>query len=161
MRNAVVMAIKDLHLLWRDKFALFWVLIFPLMMALFVGAIFGGSGPTAGLSLIVVDLDSTAASRAFVETLNRSGAIRLAVPDTRSTHTRDTARRSVASGDATKASMIGGQITACLGDTFKGALGAAGSLKANVKVSVDVKASASASGSGSAKGGTGWSESPQ
>jgi hypothetical protein len=59
------------------------------------------------------------------------------------------------SGDATKATMIGGQITACLGETFKGALGAAGSLKANVNVSVDVKASASASGSagGSAKGG--------
>ena len=61
MRNAVVMAIKDLHLLWRDKFGLFWVVVFPLMMALFVGAIFGGSGPTAGMSLAVVDLDSTAA----------------------------------------------------------------------------------------------------
>jgi hypothetical protein len=59
------------------------------------------------------------------------------------------------SGDATKATMIGGQITACLGETFKGALSAAGSLKANVKVSVDVKASASASAGGSAKGGTG------
>jgi hypothetical protein len=59
------------------------------------------------------------------------------------------------SGDATKATMIAGQITACLGDTFKGAIGAAGSLKANVKVSVDVKASASASAGGSAKGGTG------
>ncbi len=59
------------------------------------------------------------------------------------------------SGDPAKAGLIGGQITACLGDTFKGALGAAGSLKANVNVSVDVKASASASGGGSAKGGTG------
>lgn len=51
------------------------------------------------------------------------------------------------SGDAAKASMIAGQITACLGETFKGALAAAGSLKADVNVSVDVKASASASGS--------------
>ncbi len=59
------------------------------------------------------------------------------------------------SGDPAKAGMIGGQITACLGDTFKGALSAAGSMKANVKVSVDVKASASASAGGSAKGGTG------
>jgi hypothetical protein len=62
------------------------------------------------------------------------------------------------SGDAGKATLIAGQITACLGETFKGAIGAAGSLKANVKVSVDVKASASASGSGSAKGGTGSPE---
>ncbi len=51
------------------------------------------------------------------------------------------------SGSGAQAAMIGGQITACVGDTFKGALDAAGSLKANVKVSVDVKASASASGS--------------
>ena len=60
------------------------------------------------------------------------------------------------SGDAKKATMVAGQITACLGETFKGALGAAGSLKANVDVSVNVKASASASGSagGSAGGKT-------
>jgi len=61
------------------------------------------------------------------------------------------------SGDPAKASLIAGQITACLGETFKGAIGAAGSLKANVNVSVDVKASASASGSagGAAGGGAG------
>jgi len=56
------------------------------------------------------------------------------------------------SGDPAKAGLIAGQITACLGDTFKGAIAAAGSLKADVKVSVDVKASASASAGGSAKG---------
>jgi hypothetical protein len=59
------------------------------------------------------------------------------------------------SGDATKAGIIGGQITACLGETFKGAIGAAGSLKANVNVSVDVKASASASGSAGGGAGAG------
>ena len=62
------------------------------------------------------------------------------------------------SGDPAKAGLIAGQITACLGDTFKGALSAAGSLKANVNVSVDVKASASASAGGSAKAGTGAPE---
>ena len=101
MRNAIVMAIKDLHLLWRDKFALFWVAIFPLMMALFVGAIFGGSGPTAGISLAVVDLDSSDASNAFVETLDGSGSIRLAAPANGSIHTRESARRAVADGDIT------------------------------------------------------------
>ena len=54
------------------------------------------------------------------------------------------------SGNAAQAGMLAGQITACVGDTFKGALDAAGSLQANVKVSVDVKASASASAGGSA-----------
>jgi hypothetical protein len=62
------------------------------------------------------------------------------------------------SSDKTQAALIAGQITACVGDTFKGAIGAAGSLKANINVSVDVKASASASAGGSAKGGTGAPE---
>jgi hypothetical protein len=62
------------------------------------------------------------------------------------------------SGDPAKAGVIAGQITACLGETFKGAMGAAASLKANVNVSVEVKASASASAGGSAKGGTGAPE---
>lgn len=59
------------------------------------------------------------------------------------------------SGDPAKATMIAGQITACLGDTLKGAVGAAGTLKADIKVSVDVKASASGSAGGSAKGAAG------
>src|SRR5688572_14669954 len=91
------MALKDLHLLWRDKFALFWVAVFPLMMALFVGAMFGGSGPTAGISLAVVDLDSSEASRAFVEALEASDAIRLVAP-AEGSYTRDSAREAVAAG---------------------------------------------------------------
>ncbi len=50
-----------------------------------------------------------------------------------------------------QAALTTGQITACLGDTFKGAVSAAGSLKANVSVSASVSASAS----GSAGGGVG------
>ena len=61
-------------------------------------------------------------------------------------------------GGGGNAALIGGQITACLGDTFKGALGAAGSLKADVKVSVDVKASASGSAGGSAGGKAGQAD---
>lgn len=49
-----------------------------------------------------------------------------------------------------QAALTAGQITACLGDTFKGAVSAAGSLKANVSVSASVSASASGSAGGSA-----------
>jgi hypothetical protein len=49
--------------------------------------------------------------------------------------------------------MTVGRLTACLAEPFKGALDAAGSIKASVKVSVDVQASASASASGHAKSG--------
>jgi ABC-2 type transport system permease protein len=101
VHNAVVMAWKDLHLLWRDKFALFWVFVFPLMMALFIGAMFGGSGPTAGIGLAVVDLDATGASRAFVQALDESESIRLVQPDDGTPHTRESARAAVAAGSVT------------------------------------------------------------
>ena len=53
------------------------------------------------------------------------------------------------------AALNAGQLTACLGETFKGAISAAGSIKANVSVSVNVSASASGSAGGGAKGGAG------
>ena len=58
------------------------------------------------------------------------------------------------------AAVSGGQLTACLGETFKGAVSAAGSIKANVSVSASVSASARGSAGGSAKGGAGGSLSP-
>ncbi|CAN5796569.1 hypothetical protein BH09MYX1_BH09MYX1_50520 [soil metagenome] len=62
--------------------------------------------------------------------------------------------QAVASG----APQLGAQLTACVGAPFKGALDAAGSMKADVNVSVSVSASATASsggGGGSAGGGAG------
>ncbi len=50
------------------------------------------------------------------------------------------------------AALAAGQLTACLGDTFKGAVSAAASIKANVSVSASVSASASGSAGGSAGG---------
>jgi hypothetical protein len=67
----------------------------------------------------------------------------------------------IAGSGGGQAALTVGQLTACLGDTFKGAIGAAGSLQANVSVSVNVSASASGSAGGSGKGGTGESLSSQ
>ena len=58
------------------------------------------------------------------------------------------------------AAVSAGQLTACLGETFKGAVSAAASIKANVSVSASVSGSASGSAGGSAKGGAGGSLSP-
>ncbi|HSO39098.1 MAG TPA: hypothetical protein VLT33_41515, partial [Labilithrix sp.] len=60
---------------------------------------------------------------------------------------------SVSGKGGAGAALAAGQLTACLGDTFKGAVSAAGSIKANVSVSASVSASASGSAGGSAKGG--------
>jgi ABC-2 type transport system permease protein len=79
MRNVVSMALKDLRLLWRDKFGLFWVLAFPLLFAVFFGSIFsgGGNGGSATMDIAVVDQDSTEASQLFIESLAESEALEI------------------------------------------------------------------------------------
>lgn len=61
----------------------------------------------------------------------------------------------IAGTGGANAALTAGQITACLGDTFKRAIGAAASLEANLSVSVNVSASASGGVGGGAKGGAG------
>ena len=58
---------------------------------------------------------------------------------------------SVSSQGGAQGGITAAQLTACLGATFKDAIGAAGSLQANVSVSVNVSASASGSAGGGAK----------
>ncbi|MCG3136611.1 MAG: hypothetical protein HJJLKODD_00446 [Phycisphaerae bacterium] len=76
-------AIKDLRLLWRDKLGLFWVLGFPLLMALLFGAIFsGGDGQASALPVAVVDQDGSKASADFLKTLQDSAALKVTLlPD--------------------------------------------------------------------------------
>jgi len=64
----------------------------------------------------------------------------------------------IAGSGGGQAALTVGQLTACLGDTFKGAIAAAGSLQGNVSLSVNVSASASGSAGGGAKGGAGAAE---
>ena len=63
---------------------------------------------------------------------------------------------SVSGKGGVSAATTGAQLTACLADTFKGAVSAAASIQANVSVSASVSASAS----GSAGGGAGGKAAP-
>ncbi len=78
MNAVIALAIKDLKLLGRDKFALFWIFAFPLMFALFFGAIFkdGGSGGGA-LALALVDEDRSDSSRRLIGELAENPSLRL------------------------------------------------------------------------------------
>jgi len=67
-----------LLLLWRDKPAMFWVLIFPLIMALFFGSIFSGGGKTAAMSIAVIDNDQSKNSQIFIQELKISEALKVA-----------------------------------------------------------------------------------
>lgn len=45
MRGVLSLAVKDLRLLVRDRWAMFWVLGFPVVYGVFFGFIIGGGGP--------------------------------------------------------------------------------------------------------------------
>jgi ABC-2 type transport system permease protein len=79
MRNVFTLATKDLKILWRDRAALFWVFVWPLVFAFFFGSILGGGGSRggAGMKIAVVDEDSTATSQKFVALLEGSAALRV------------------------------------------------------------------------------------
>jgi len=72
---------KDMLLLLRDKAALFFTVGFPLLMAVFFGTVFSGGSSGSGISLAIADQDNSAESRAYIETLNQSAALRVKLLD--------------------------------------------------------------------------------
>jgi ABC-2 type transport system permease protein len=94
MSAIVTLALKDLKQLLRDRMGTFWIIVFPVIMALFFGAIFGGGrGGSAGrMSILIVDEDGTDASRGFAARLARMEALSVVTAD------RASARESVRLG---------------------------------------------------------------
>ena len=71
MRAILAMVSKDLKLLARDRMGFFFTFIFPLMIAIFFGTVFAGSGrEPRGLSIALVDEDQSPESRAFAARLD-------------------------------------------------------------------------------------------
>lgn len=95
MKAILVLAIKDLRLLMRDKFGLFWLLVFPLLMAFFFGSIFSsGSGNRGSMKVAMIDEDHSVRSEAFIEKLDASSAVTVIRT------TADSARTMVKQGKA-------------------------------------------------------------
>lgn len=96
------LALKDLRLLMRDKVALFWALLFPLMFAGLFGAVLRRSvdGRPTKLAVAVVDDDASPASSALVKALEDN-------PDLVAAKTNpEEARRRVLAGDAIAAIRV-------------------------------------------------------
>jgi len=96
MHRVWTLAMKDLKLLVRDRAALFWVFVWPLIFGIFFGTLMGGSGERTshGLVVAVIDEDRTPESKEFVAALRKSDA--LAVRDTLTLErARDRVRRGV------------------------------------------------------------------
>jgi ABC-2 type transport system permease protein len=72
MREIVAMALKDLRILLRDRAGFFFTLVWPLLIAIFFGVIFGGNRSeqqASAIEIAVVDEDGTAGAQEFVEAL--------------------------------------------------------------------------------------------
>lgn len=97
MNAILTLAAKDLRLLVRDRKGLFWVIAFPLLMALFFGSMFGGAGGDDGprkIRIQLVDEDASDASRDVVERLRSTAALDV------ETTTREAAWKAVQEGRA-------------------------------------------------------------
>lgn len=81
MKAIWTLAIKDLQILLRDKSGFFFTFFYPILIAVFFGVIFsgsGGSGSTkSALSVYVIDQDNTGISQKFVQTLSKSEDLEL------------------------------------------------------------------------------------
>ena len=71
-------AIKDLKLLSRDKAAMFFLLVFPVLMGVFFGVMYMGMGKqsSSGIKIAVVDDDQSTMSTKFIEHLKANQNLR-------------------------------------------------------------------------------------
>lgn len=82
MRSIVLLAIKDVRLLLRDRVGAFFTFAFPVLYALLFGLMFAGTGEGSGtVGVALVDHDRTDGSRAFVERLADSDALEVTLVD--------------------------------------------------------------------------------
>ncbi len=78
MGEMIALARKDIRLLLGDKAGAFFTLVFPLIVAVFFGAIFSGGEGSRALRVALVDEDATAESAGFVAELEEAEELELA-----------------------------------------------------------------------------------
>ncbi len=78
MKKVLFLAFKDLRVLLSDKGNIFWVFGFPVMFALFFGAIYSGAGegPT-GMKIAIVDEDNSEFSNSYISGLESDEALKI------------------------------------------------------------------------------------
>ncbi|MBN1803637.1 MAG: ABC transporter permease [Sedimentisphaerales bacterium] len=76
MKKILYLAIKDLRVLISDKGNIFWVFGFPVLFALFFGAIYSGIGKEpSGMKVAVVDEDNSDYSTSYISKLESYEAL--------------------------------------------------------------------------------------
>jgi ABC-2 type transport system permease protein len=78
MNKVLSLAIKDLRVLISDKGNIFWVFGFPVLFALFFGAIYSGAGKgPSGMEIAVVNEDNSEFSNAYISKLESDEALKI------------------------------------------------------------------------------------
>jgi ABC-2 type transport system permease protein len=113
-RAVLALARKDLRLLSRNRGALFFAFVWPVLMALFFGVIFGGGGSRGRIPVVVVDEDGTPAAGRLVERLRTTSGLEV------STAPRAEAERLVRQGKRTAAVIVPSGYGAASGRLFHG-----------------------------------------
>ncbi len=76
MNKALILAIKDLRVIFSDKGNIFFVFGIPIIFALFFGAIYSGAGEgPSGIKIAIVDEDKSEFSRSFISKLESDEAL--------------------------------------------------------------------------------------
>jgi ABC-2 type transport system permease protein len=76
MRTVLTMAVKDLRLMSRDWLGMFFIIGFPIAMAIFFGSVMGSmGGDNVKLSVAIVDDDQSELSKKFVDDFASSGNV--------------------------------------------------------------------------------------
>jgi ABC-2 type transport system permease protein len=78
MKKVIFLAVKDLRVLISDRGNIFWVFGFPVIFALFFGAIYSGAdqGPS-GMKIAIVDEDNSEFSNAYISKLQSDEALKI------------------------------------------------------------------------------------
>ncbi|MBD3401485.1 ABC transporter permease, partial [candidate division GN15 bacterium] len=77
MSRILAIAVKDLRLLLRDYGGMFFVLVFPLLMALLFGSIFSSGGGGARGMRIAVPVEVNEKEQAFYDQLGKADVLRI------------------------------------------------------------------------------------
>lgn len=78
MKKVLILAVKDLKVLLSSKGNIFWVFGFPVMFALFFGAIYSGAGEEpSGIRIAIVNEDQSEFSASFVSKLQADEALQI------------------------------------------------------------------------------------
>lgn len=76
----ISIAVKEWKLLLKEKGTFFWLLLLPILFIVIFGSIFGNIGSSA-VTIPYIDMDRTAASQSFLDSLTQKGGYELSAKE--------------------------------------------------------------------------------